>query len=179
MSSIPRAPGSHLSPSSISSPRMPATAFSQDSSHTPAANSARQVSSTSVMPLISRKWAGAAAADTCLQLQVKRTVLQLKTTSSTQRKDRRPHPPRSRQHNFTHQVRSQISLQHSCTELKYCNKEDISSDAEKSTQLLLKSTGPLQTQGGRMGKQECRPTALQALEHAARTLESTLAHGQL
>ena len=34
------------------------------------------------------------------------------------------------------------------------NKENISSDAEKSTQLLLNTTAFLRTQGGRMGKQE-------------------------
>ena len=43
-------------------------------------------------------------------------------------------------------------------------QDDISSDADKSTQLLLQTTAPLQTQGGREGKQECRPKALQSLE---------------
>ena len=51
-------------------------------------------------------------------------------------------------------------------------QDDISSDADKSTQLLLQTTAPLQTQGGREGKQECRPKALQSLEQEYSTPHS-------
>ena len=65
------------------------------------------------------------------------------------------------------------------TELEYSEKQcttDISSVADKSFQLLLKTTAPLQTQGGRVGKQEHSPKALR-LVHDTRTY--TVTQGQL
>ena len=53
----------------------------------------------------------------------------------------------------------------------------ISSVADKSFQLLLKTTAPPQTQGGRVGKQECSPKALRALVQD--TPAYTVTHGQL